>query len=121
MLHLPGSLWCRWSLGRLCLFDGIYGAIGALRDRGYFSHWQGPGQWVYEERHGYSLKAFILPIENTEPGHWEMFIPDDAKWRATVPDWARDRRQEIALRIAEAWKPKDFHIPDDLKGPDTGG
>jgi hypothetical protein len=93
----------------------------ALRDRGYFSHWQGPGQWVYEERHGYSLNAFILPIENTEPGHWEMFIPDDAKWRATVPDWARDRRMEIALRIGEAWKPKDFHLPNDLKDPDAGG
>jgi hypothetical protein len=93
----------------------------ALRDKGYFSHWQGPGQWIYEEQHGHSLLALILPIENTEPGHWEMFIPDDAKWRATVPDWARDRRREIALRIGEAWKPKDFHLPNDLKGPDAGG
>jgi len=50
-----------------------------------------------------------------------LFIPDDAKWRATVPDWAKDRRQEIALRIGEAWKPKDYHLPNELKGPDAGG
>jgi hypothetical protein len=93
----------------------------ALRDRGYFGHRHGPNHWVYEERHGYSLAALILPLENTEPGHWELFIPDDAKWRATVPDWARDRRGEIALRIAEAWKLRDFHLPNDLKGPDASG
>lgn len=93
----------------------------ALRDKGYFSHGHGPNHWVYEERHGYSLVALILPLENTEPGHWELFIPDDAKWRATVPDWARDRRGEIALRIAEAWKLRDFHLPNDLKGPNAGG
>lgn len=60
----------------------------ALRDRGYFSHRHGPNLWVYEERHGYSLVALILPVENTQPGHWELFIPDDANWRATVPEWA---------------------------------
>ena len=87
----------------------------ALRNKGYFSHRQGPDYWVYEERHGYSLVALILPVANTEPGHWEMFIPDDAKWRATVPDWARERRKEIALRIGEEWKAKDFHLPIDLK------
>ena len=32
-----------------------------------------------------------------------------------------DRREEIALRIGEAWKPKDFHLPNDLKDPDAGG
>jgi hypothetical protein len=93
----------------------------ALRDRGYFSHRHGPNFWVYEERHGYSLVALILPVESTEPGHWELFIPDDIKWRATVPEWARDCRKEIAPRIAEAWKPKDFHLPNDLKDPDAGG
>jgi hypothetical protein len=30
-------------------------------------------------------------------------------------------RKEIALRIEEAWKPKDFHLPNDLKGPNASG
>jgi hypothetical protein len=29
--------------------------------------------------------------------------------------------KETALRIGEAWKPKDSHLPNDLKGPDAGG
>jgi len=52
-------------------------------------------------------------VANTEPGHWELFIPTDSEWRATVPFWARDRRTEIAARIAEGWKLKDFHLPKD--------
>jgi hypothetical protein len=42
----------------------------------------------------------------------------DLRW---WPEWARDRRKEIALRIGEVWKPKDFHLPNDVKGPDAGG
>ena len=36
-----------------------------------------------------------------------------------LPEW--DRRKESALRIEKAWKPKDFHLPNDLKGADAGG
>jgi hypothetical protein len=28
-----------------------------------------------------------------------------------VPSWAWERRSEIAVRIAEGWKSKDFHLP----------
>jgi hypothetical protein len=50
-----------------------------------------------------------------------MVVAAPPKLRATVPGWAHDRREEIALPIAEAWKPKDFHLPNDLKGSDAGG
>jgi hypothetical protein len=60
------------------------------------------------------VAALILPVDNTEPGHWEMFIPTDSVWRTTVPSWAWERRLEIATRIAEAWKPKDFHLLNDM-------
>jgi hypothetical protein len=93
----------------------------ALRNKGYYPGRRLYDHWLYEEVQKLSVAALVLPVENTEPGHWEMFIPDDAKWRAIVPDWARDRREEIGLRIAEAWKPKDFHLPDDLKAPKAGG
>jgi hypothetical protein len=88
----------------------------SLKNRGYYPGRRLYGYWLYEEVQGFNLVALLLPVENTEPGHWELFIPDDAKWRASVPEWARDRHKEIALRIAESWKPKDFHLPDDLKG-----
>lgn len=115
LLLIPLLAWLAASIRRHLLRQW------ALRDRGYVSHSHGQNFCVYEERHGYSLVALILPVSHTEPGHWELFIPDDAKWRATVPEWARDRRKEIALRIGEAWKPKDFHLPSDLKEPDAGG
>jgi len=82
----------------------------SLRQFGYFPGSQHFKYWIYEERHGYADVALILPIENTEPGHWELYIPQDDLWRQTVPNWAADRRLEIASRIAEGWKAKDFHI-----------
>ena len=60
------------------------------------------------------LRTLTLKAENTEPGRWELFFPTDDRWRATVPDWAKDRREEIALRIARRWKAKHLHYPADL-------
>ncbi len=86
----------------------------SLRNKGYYPGRRLYDHWMYEEVQRYSIVAPLLEVANTEPGHWELFIPDDTKWRATVPEWARDRRREIALRIAERWKPKDFHLPKEL-------
>jgi hypothetical protein len=88
----------------------------SLRNKGYYSGRQLHEHWIYEEVQAFAIAAMLLPVANTEPGHWELFIPDDANWRASVPEWARDKRKEIALRIAEGWKTKDFHLPNDFKG-----
>ena len=85
-----------------------------LNKEGYFSGRRLRKCWIYEEMQGYNVATLILPVDNTEPGHWEMFIPADSVWRTTVPSWAWERRLEIAARIAEAWKPKDFHLPNDM-------
>ena len=73
----------------------------SLKSKGYSAGWRIYDHWIYEERQGYAPAALLLPVANTEPGHYELFIPDEPKWRETVPAWARDRREEIALRIAE--------------------
>ncbi len=86
---------------------------GCLQQCGYFSGSKYLKYWIYEERRGYKDVALLLPLENTEPGHWELYIPNDDLWRQTVPSWAADRRPEIASRIAEGWKAKDIHIPAD--------
>ena len=72
-----------------------------LRTKGYFGGRYRGGKWVYEERGSNAIRSLILDVENTEPGHYEMFIPSDDKWRASVPEWAQDRRREIANRISE--------------------
>ena len=60
------------------------------------------------------LILLILDLENMEPGHWEMFFPSEKDWRLSAPPWAIERRSEIARRVAEGWRPKDFHLPPDL-------
>jgi len=86
-----------------------------LRSKGYFSGSRRRSAWLYEERDGNIIRSLSLPVEKTEPGHYELFFPRDAEWQHLVPDWAKSRRVEIAFRIAEGWKPRDFHLPDDLK------
>lgn len=109
--------WILWPIFFLWLYVTIFRNVTRsmrLNKKGYFSGRRSNENWIYEEMQGYHVVALVLPIANTEPGHWEMFIPTDAEWRATVPSWARERRSEIAARIAEGWKPKDFHLPKDL-------
>jgi hypothetical protein len=87
----------------------------ALRSKGYFCGRRLRDKWIYEERAGSTVNSLVLDLKNMEPGHWEMFFPSDKDWRRSVPPWAIDRRSEIARRIAEGWRPKDFHLPPDLK------
>lgn len=82
----------------------------SLRTRAYFSGSRHHEYWVYEERHGFIDVALILPVAKTEPGRWELYIPKNDAWCAAVPKWARDRREEISARIAEAWKADRIHI-----------
>jgi hypothetical protein len=88
-----------------------------LNKKGYFSGRRMNEHWIYEEMQDRKVAALILPIVRTEIGRQELFIPTDAVWRATVPEWARERRSEIAPRIAERWKSRDFHLPNDLGSP----
>lgn len=49
-----------------------------LKKKGCFAGSRHYGYWIYEERRGHSTVALLLKVENTEPGHWELFIPEDA-------------------------------------------
>ncbi len=91
----------------------------SFKRNGYFSGRRrgGPGHsrvWVYEELRDSGLETLTLELENTEPGRWELFVPSDADWRGTVPDWAENRRGEIIDRISAAFKPEDLKLPDDF-------
>lgn len=94
-----------------------------LRTSGYSVQWSketpSGGGYRYEEMHqGHQgpSRAFTAPLANTEPGHWEFFVPNDADWRITVPDWAQDRRREIVPRIAHHCRAADVHYPADWPG-----
>ena len=108
VLAVPLVLWAYWITSRECR------RILQLQRVGYFSGTQIRNHWMYEEREGYATRAMLLPVENTEPGHWELFIPDEETWRDLVPTWAAERRAEIASRIAQGWNAADVHMPADL-------
>ena len=40
-------------------------------------------------------------------------------WAEVICVMGKSHRNK--LRIGEAWRPKDFHLPNDLKGPDARG
>jgi hypothetical protein len=111
------SPWILWPIFFLWLYLTVYRNVMRsmrLNKKGYFSGRRLNEHWVYEEMQGRDAVALILPVVRTGHGRVELFIPTDSEWRATVPSWAWERRSEIAARIAEAWKPTDFHLPKDL-------
>jgi hypothetical protein len=107
---------------------GVFALIGAsllrqrlirwsdLRQKGYFGGRRVRDTWVYEERDRAEVRSLILEMSHTEPGHYELFLPDDSAWRTSVPGWAQDRQQEIVQRIAERLKPRDIHVGDASPG-----
>ena len=77
-----------------------------LRRKGYFSgHSEERPEfrrvWIYEEVQGSDVLTLQMDLEHIEPGRWELLVPTQPKWEATVPVWAKDRRDEIVGRIAE--------------------
>jgi hypothetical protein len=109
--------WVIWPIFFMWLGATVYRNFirsTRLSKKGYFSGRRVNEHWIYEEMQGLTVAALVLPIVNTEPGHWELFVPNDSEWRLAVPSWAWERRFEIASRIAEGWKPKDFHLPKDF-------
>ena len=82
----------------------------ALAMDGYHAQSIRGGKLRYEEIHGSRIQSFSLKLENTEPGHYELFIPDETRWAEIAPDWAGQRRLEIAERIAKSWRRSGVHL-----------
>jgi hypothetical protein len=82
----------------------------SLAKFGYHSDQIRDGLLRYEELVDKKRRALHLRLENSEPGHWELFVPDENSWSSSVPDWAIGRRSEIANRIAQTWRWRDVHI-----------
>jgi hypothetical protein len=70
---------------------------------------------VYEEIVNGELLQLQIKLENTEPGHWELFVPTESEWRLNVPEWAMHRRDEISERIRPFFNNRDIHFSDDIK------
>ncbi len=108
-LLLPWSLVALVTLVAMGLAREPFARWRSLRSKGYFGGRRTGDAWLYEEVADGTVRSFALKRERTEPGHTELFVPDEASWRRAVPSWARERRTEIVRRIAERLGASDLH------------
>jgi len=83
-----------------------------LLKRGFYGSRVG-SEWIYEEvREGY-IEAIELQLEYLGRGEYEIHVPGERDWAATMPAWARDRRSEILERLGTMFRHDQIrHDPD---------
>ncbi|HQS60018.1 MAG TPA: hypothetical protein PKZ37_16700 [Gallionellaceae bacterium] len=121
ILYGIGQLFSPWifvgipvTLIALYFYNGI-NRYFSLRHKGYFAGRLRGDQVVYEERGNSETHKIKLNLENTEHGHYELFIPTAQEWCVVAPVWTMNRRQEIITRItlSKCLKESDIHYPND--------
>jgi hypothetical protein len=85
----------------------------ALARRRFFVGQRVGTHWVYEELHGGIVVSLELPLDYLGRGEYEIHVPSDRAWRATMPDWARDRRDQIVERLGRVFKRSQIHFDPD--------
>jgi hypothetical protein len=70
-----------------------------FRRLGYRVLSRGRGQFAYEER--YDGQSCVLEIHG-EMEKRQVYLPSEQSWRESVPEWARERRDEIVQRVRQA-------------------
>ena len=91
-----------------------------LSRAGYFTGQRVGAHWVYEELHGDTIAGIELPLDYVGRGEYIVHIPGEADWRANMPAWARERRDEIAGRLGTVFKRSQMHFDADAP-PNPGG
>jgi hypothetical protein len=85
----------------------------ALTRRGFHTGRRVGSHWAYEELHDGAVVAIELPLEYVGRGGYDIHIPSEHDWRATMPPWARDRREEIVGRLQQVFKRSQMHFDAD--------
>jgi hypothetical protein len=83
-----------------------------LLSRGYYGSRIG-SQWIYEEVVDGFIEGIELPLEYLGRGEYEIHVPGERDWAATMPAWARERRAQIVERLGTMFKYDQIrHDPD---------
>jgi hypothetical protein len=88
-----------------------------LARAGYFSGRRVGSHWVYEELHGDLISGIELPLDYVGRGEHIVHIPGAADWRAHMPAWARERREEIVGRLGAVFKRSQMQFDADPQVP----
>jgi hypothetical protein len=85
----------------------------ALTRLGYHAGRRVGAHWEYEELHDGVVVALELPLEYVGRGGYDIHIPSENDWRANMPPWARERRDEIVERLQRVFKRSQIHFDAD--------
>ena len=85
----------------------------SLKNRGYFLVEGKEGATTFEEVADGEVRSIALPSGWTGPGEIGLSIPTVQEWKATAPDWAADRRDEIFTKVITMWFTRDITYPSD--------
>lgn len=83
--------------------------------RGYFAGSRVGTHWVYQELHAGEVMSLEFPLEYVGRGEYDIRVPGEAGWSASMPDWARSRRAEILERLQTVFKRSQIHTESDAR------
>ena len=75
-----------------------------LLRQGWFAGRRTGNHWAYDELHDGMIESIELPLDYVGRGEYDIHVPGQQDWLATMPPWARDRREEIVERLATVFK-----------------
>lgn len=91
----------------------------ALLGRGFHAGQRVGAHWAYEELHDGVVVALELPLEYVGRGSYDIHIPSERDWLASMPPWARERRGEIVDRLQQVFKRSQIHFDADAASAPT--
>ena len=100
------------------LFKWFWRATQSKRElirRGYFAGSRVGTHWVYQELHAGEVVSLEFPLEYVGRGEYDIRVPGEGGWSASMPDWARSRRAEILERLQTVFKRSQIHTDADAK------
>jgi hypothetical protein len=87
-----------------------------LLGHGFFTGRRVGTHWMYEELQGSEIVSLELALDYVGRGEYDVHLPSERDWLATMPAWARDRRAEIVGRLERVFKRSQLHFDPDVAG-----
>lgn len=86
-----------------------------LLRRGYYTGSRVGTHWVYQEVQSGEVVSLEFPLEYVGRGEYDIRVPGEGGWSASMPEWARNRRAEILERLQSVFKRSQIHTEPDAR------
>ena len=89
----------------------------ALLRQGFHAGGRVGAYWVYEELRDGVIESIQLPLDYVGRGEYDIHVPSERDWSASMPVWARARRAEIVERLQTVFKRSQILFDPDAPTP----